>query len=318
MMLVSGLALFAPFAYAQGYNYSYEAVRYYADSGYCGSYYDGGLASLTNAVTNGEGFANTLSSAGYTTSISSWENSAVYNTDTCDSDIADQSMCGDWLYTDTDIASLFYYNTHGTCGYWYTWGASCTPGGTACPNTDAGAQQLCDQFNDKCFPFDNSGAAITCSPDDQAIPSEGEGDHYVSYFSMYWGESTSWAGAGTNGNIDDAVLDMSCPFQASWWMWKRQQTMFAGAHILLGYTSEASGSDFYSSPNRGANFAANIAVDDDYVNYAWHDAVWEDSAYVEGDICTVGLAMDGTNSAAENRLPGESWGDPFDATGNYY
>jgi hypothetical protein len=214
--------------------------------------------SLAHNVQNVEGLYNNMTTTGGVswTKYIEWNNASVW-----DRDMQDPEKVGngaeDNNNMDQSTIALSMFSGHGSCGEWT--GQSCT---TAANCTSPAFGQASPGH---CYknPGSSSGVcayfapryAITCGDSDSF-------GHFanLSNGGAAFGESTSsgsWGGAGTNGNVNMLVMDVSCggtPGQEVNEYWNA----FAGAHIISTVEPSASGSDTLDVSTRGSSLAAQF------------------------------------------------------------
>jgi hypothetical protein len=257
----------------------------------------------------------------------------VWDTDFLDPEASGRSADNDTTNSDQSGAAVGFFSMHGTCNDGSSTTCSshydCLTGG-ACESNGPYTTSFC------VYPTDR-----------YLIVSAYNGhDHYggdVNYSSDYvrWGESShsgGWAGAGTNGSLNWAFVDVSCgvrdPFE-----WTELHGLFAGLHGLgiampvNGDTLDDTGRGYYTAYAYTVNHYGSIAE-------AWRDSLnstpQTDGApcpqgypnYTFGgghgyDLCGANTTMSVNASAyAASAAQGESWyqatSDSSDATGTGY
>ncbi|MDC0746043.1 hypothetical protein [Polyangium mundeleinium] len=315
------VALFCPSHATAGTGVTIESVNDYSQPGCPGP-------SLANSIANGDGFRNGLvTGSGFWTAGLRYVDNGVYDGDFVDPQRSGDSLDHDDLYFDRAGDAISYFTGHGVCNpnagatnVTCTSSAQCTspmPGQSLPGNCKsapgfpgAPAQGLCH--------YNVNRSLYTCST----------GDHYnhsVNYSNTFvkWGESSSagsWAGAGTNGGINLAVLDISCAVLPQF-EWYQLGPLFAGLHIVA--TVMPVNGDLANVASRGSTFASRWAANaSGVVTDAWMETM-NNLPQTLGSACSdytigggrgingcglyVAVTMDSTNSAAQWKMNTESW-----------
>jgi hypothetical protein len=253
------LAGFAP-AFAADTGITIEAVDKYS----CGA--------LSQNKPNVDGFRNRmLAIAGYTAGVR-YTDGLVYPTDFTDP----QKVAGgaDTYNFDRSGDAIAYFSGHGTCNDQTTTSCTTTAG---CP-TLAGLQKRCVRHTDGSSGL--SGRCMYSRPRQIIVDKTGKACQGVDYSTgpVRWGESTNalpanWAGAGTNGGINLAVIDNSCGitpdlYIAEFW------NAFAGISSIASIMPTRQGSDTADVAGRGRAFADRyVANPNSSVGYSWTGSI---------------------------------------------
>jgi len=279
-------------------------VRYYDAS--CGQ---DGSNSLFNACTNAYGFANKLSAAGHTV-VHSYSNTAVYDSDSIESDLI--SGGHDSQYTDVTGTAIEYYSMHGSCGnYDHNLGSCTTDSQCQAAYGSSGLTYRCDTISHTCSGYIPGNASydrqiLTCSQGDTF----GGGANITSQ--MRFGEYSTYPyGYGHNGDANFVVFDTSCPFALPFLVEMNSQ-IFTGLHMELGFSTASSG-DTGDSAVRGTKFATRL-LNNQTVAGAWLDTSrLDDVADSCPGLCTIAMSCDYGSYYATWRINNETFtntGDP--------
>jgi hypothetical protein len=269
--------LFSPLAQAQDAKGLFvEATNLYSA---CNIYPD-----LSNNITNVDGFYNNMT----TTDGISWTksgrytNSLVYDTDFYD---PERVTYGNDTYNfDKAGVAISYYSGHGSCDDQSLHPISCTSNST-CTNY-SGYLGTCTRVpgatTGKCE-YDTPRQATVCSASNDRFGHAA----YYSGGNVRFGESAdsgNWAGAGTNGGINMAIMDVSCGATPEF-MAQQFMPAFAGAHIVASIMPAHVDSDTLDTSDRGGLFAAAFRANPHgSVGMAWLNVVNSAS----GGSCQVG------------------------------
>ena len=301
--------------------------------------------TLGNSIANGDGFIAWMTGAPtpwLTISPSPWTLVIRYPDNlAADADFTDSELnsAGRDLWNfDRPSTAISYFTGHGDC-------------------TDGCSTQSCTNTSSCTTPVAGSRLPGTCrySPmdaprccyltDRQALTSSSfdfnAGRANYTSGPLRWGESTTsgaWAGAGTNGGTNLAVLDISCGVLPPFWSQQLVNAM-AGVHMVA--TILVAGGDTDNVPDRGATFGAMWASNPNgSPAQAWLDTMAslpanEGNACIDrqgnnlgggrgfnGCGCNIVVAMDATANSASDKI-NEDWrdlrSDDRDATGrNFY
>jgi hypothetical protein len=214
--------------------------------------------SLVNNIRNVDGLYNNMTTTGgvsWTKRIR-WTDAAAWDRDMQDPEKAGGNAEDNATMDESSIA-ISMFSGHGTCQEWTT--QSCTTSANCtspafgqsnpghCYRNPGASSGVCAYFAPR--------FAITCGDSDSF-------GHFANLSSggAAFGESSSsgsWAGAGTNGNVNMTIMDVSCgatPGQEVNEYWNA----FAGAHIISTVAPSASGSDTIDVSTRGSSLAAQF------------------------------------------------------------
>lgn len=235
-----------------------------------------GWGDLPNSIADASGFMSGMTQSGSIYSYAhSYTNTSVFTTDFYDPDVTGLSD-NDNTYFDHPDLGISYFAGHGGVGSGTT-GVRCYSGSTCTsPPSGTSLPAFCRRR-----PGDNFGVCaytmltrtlVTGNCNDYATASRGTTGTYVNYSSgsAKWGESTGWAGAGTNGGtnlvvVDASMAELSHRGQEIW-------PAFAGVQILAT-TLDHTG-DTANISDRGGNFAARYRANrNGGVANAWNDAL---------------------------------------------
>lgn len=211
---------------------------------------------LANSIANGTGFMSGMVFPG-----SRWRsnghltNRAVYDTDFVDTEINSQGT--DFLYFDRPGTAVSYFTGHGITDHGCSTVACSTTAACTQPNTATGGGVPRLPGTCRFSPFDTPRC---CYMVDRAAVTRGADDRFggiVNYTGgpIRWGESPQsggWAGAGTNGGTNLAVLDISHGILPTFWY---QTLRNANAGVQLIATLMTAGGDTANVAERGSTFA---------------------------------------------------------------
>lgn len=255
-------------AWAAETRISIEAVDNYS----CGS--------LSNNIPNVDNFRNRmLSIGGYTAGVR-YTNGLVYPTDFTDPQIV--SGGADSSNFDRPGDAIAYFSGHGTCDDQTN--TVCTSN-ASCP-TIAGLQKQCLRFTDSPL----RGRCVYSRPRNIVVDKTGTSCQFVNYSTsgVRWGEDPSagtWAGAGTNGGINLAVIDNSCGITPGMYI-PQLLRAFAGVSSIALIMPTRVGSDTADVANRGRAFADRyVANVNSAVGPSWTDAI---NSVTGGSSCAFG------------------------------
>jgi hypothetical protein len=226
--------------------------------------------SLSNSIANGDGFLQGMTFPGSRFHLNvRWVDKNVWDTDFLDPSANSQG--GDQSNFDTPGTAISYFTGHGFCNSGCSTTSCTTTRACTTPNANAGERMpgTC-RFS----PFDQPRC---CYMVDRAAATAGNADKFngvVNYTSgaTRWGESPSsggWAGAGTNGGTNLAVLDISCGILPTFWF---QALQNANAGVQMVATIMVAGGDTANVADRGSTFASfykaneNSRVSDSWLN----------------------------------------------------
>jgi len=190
--------------------------------------------------------------------LANWKDNDAWDRDLYDSDLL--SGADDNALFDQVGASISFYSGHGVCDDVPNGGTTVSSCTTSSQCTGPGSGQtgpgVCTKGPNRttgtCL-YRTARQAILCSTND------GFG-HFVDYSDgdVALGESTvsgAWRGAGTNGGVNFAALDISCgirPGLEVQGMWNA----FGGIHNIATVMPTTFDSDTADVPDRGPQFAA--------------------------------------------------------------
>ncbi|QDQ25198.1 hypothetical protein FNU76_01855 [Chitinimonas arctica] len=224
--------------------------------------------ALSNDIPNVDNFRNRmLSIAGYTASIR-YVNGLVYPTDFPDPQIVAGNA--DTSNFDRPGDAIAYFSGHGTCDDQTNTACTTTAG---CPDI-AGTQKKCLRFTDSPL----AGRCVYSRPRNIVVDRTGTSCQLVNYSTgaVRWGEDASsgaWAGAGTNGGINLAVIDNSCGITPDLYV-PEMLNAFAGVSSIALIMPTRVGSDTADVANRGRAFADRyVANVNSAVGPSWTDAI---------------------------------------------
>ena len=246
----------APMAQAAETGISIEAVDAYS----CGA--------LSNDIPNVDNFRNRmLSIAGYTAGVR-YTNGLVWPTDFTDPEKV--SGGADTFNFDRAGDAISYFSGHGTCDDQTSTACTTTAG---CPNV-AGTEKRCLRFTDSPL----SGRCVYSRPRNIVVDRTGSACQFVDYSSgtVRLGEDPSagaWAGAGTNGGVNLAVIDNSCGITPDLYR-PELFNAFAGASTISLIMPTRVGSDTADVSGRGRAFADRyVANPNSAVAPAWAESI---------------------------------------------
>jgi hypothetical protein len=254
---VASICLLANSAFA-GTGITIEAVNTY--EAVCGN--------LPNEIANADNFRNRMLSRPGFTAGERWVETDVFATDFTDVIFGgDDSSAGFDRSSFRDAISFFA--GHGECKF--TSSQACTAS-AQCTSPLAGTM-----LPGICLRFTSSPLQGRCmyNKDRSIISNQNSLCTSSFYPNMRWGESTvqSWAGAGTDGGVNFAVVDNSCPVQPDLFF-QNLQGVFAGLSTFAGVMPTRNGSDGVSIPNRGHAFAAGYIVNENSsIAQSWWNAI---------------------------------------------
>jgi hypothetical protein len=209
--------------------------------------------ALSNNKANVDGFRNRmLAISGYTAGVR-YTDSLVYPTDFTDP----QRVSGgaDTYNFDRPADAIAYFSGHGTCNDQTTTSCTTTAG---CPSI-SGLQKRCLRHTDGGSGL--SGRCVYSRPRQIIVDKTGKSCQSVDYSTgpVRWGESTTaspggWAGAGTNGGINLAVVDNSCGITPDLYV-PELVNAFAGVSTIALIMPTRVGSDTADASDRGRAYA---------------------------------------------------------------
>jgi hypothetical protein len=253
---------------AQEIRITLEAVDAYS----CGA--------LSNNIANVDNFRNQmLSIPGYTFGVR-FANSGVFPTDFTDPEAV--SGAADTFNFDRPGDAIAYFSGHGTCDDQTNTACTSTAG---CPDI-AGVQKRCLRFTDSPL----AGRCVYSHPRNIVVDRTGTSCQFVNYSTdgVRWGEDPSaggWAGAGTNGGINLAVIDNSCGITPDLFV-PELLNAFSGVSTIALIMPTRVGDDTADVANRGRAFADRyVANRHSAVAPSWADAI---NSVTGGSSCAFG------------------------------
>ncbi len=123
----------------------------------------------------------------------------------------------------------------------------------------------------------------------------------VNYSSnVRWGESPvygAWGGAGTDGGVNFAVLDVSCGVTPNMWV-SQLNNMNVGLSTVATIMPTSVGSDTADSSNRGSSFANRFKTNKNSpIAWAWRDSI---NSTTGGSSCFLGGGSKGIHGCGAN------------------
>jgi len=233
-----------------------EAVNKYS----CGA--------LSNNIVNVDNFrSRMLSIPGYTAGLR-YTDGLVFPSDFIDPEKVPGNF--DTFNFDRPGDAISYFSGHGTCNDQSS--TACTSA-AACPDV-AGVQKRCLRFAENPL----QGRCVYSRPRSIVVDRTGTSCQSVNYTNggVAWGEDPtagSWAGAGTNGGINLAVIDNSCGITPDLYVPELLST-FAGVSTIALIMPTRVGDDTADSADRGRAFADRyVANPNSAVAPSWADAI---------------------------------------------
>jgi hypothetical protein len=255
-LVVASGCLIAASARAAETGITIEAVNKYS----CGA--------LSNNIVNVDNFrSRMLSIAGYTAGVR-YTDGLVYPSDFIDPERA--SGGADTFNFDRPGDAIAYFSGHGRCDDQTS--TACTSA-AACPDV-AGVQKRCLRHAENPL----QGRCVYSRPRTIVVDRTGTSCQSVNYTSggVAWGEDATagaWAGAGTNGGVNLAVIDNSCGITPDLYVPELLGT-FAGVSTIALIMPTRVGSDTADSADRGRAFADRyVANPNSAVGPSWTDAI---------------------------------------------
>ncbi|PHV12969.1 hypothetical protein [Chitinimonas sp. BJB300] len=236
--------------------------------------------ALSNDIPNVDNFrTRMLSIGGYTAGLR-YVNGLVYPTDFTDPQVL--SGGADTFNFDRTGDAIAYFSGHGTCDDQTN--TACTTN-AGCP-TVAGLQKQCLRFTDSPL----TGRCVYSRPRNIVVDKTGSSCQLVNYSTggVRWGEDPTagtWAGAGTNGGINLAIIDNSCGITPGMYIPQLLKT-FAGVSSIALIMPTRVGSDTADVANRGRAFADRyVANVNSAVGPSWTSAI---NSVTGGSSCAFG------------------------------
>jgi hypothetical protein len=248
--------------------------------------------ALSNNIANVDNFRNRmLSIAGFSAGVR-YTNGLVYPTDFTDP----ERVAGgaDTFNFDRTGDAIAYFSGHGTCDDQTNTVCTTTAG---CPAI-SGLQQRCLRHTDNPL----QGRCVYSRPRNIVVDRTGNSCQLVDYSTttVRWGEDATagtWAGAGTNGGINLAVIDNSCGITPDLYI-PETLNAFAGVSTLALIMPTRVGSDTADVANRGRAFAdAYVANPNSAVAPAWANSI---NAVTGGSACAFGGGNHGVVGCGAN------------------
>jgi hypothetical protein len=218
--------------------------------------------SLINDQANVAGLINNMNSG---SGVSwplwvNWGNQSVWDRDFVDSDLAASGQ--DNVGFDPPGAAISMFSGHGTCNDFNISGNTCSAGNASsrCTTPNVAMGQSTAAVSCTKGPNRSTGTCLYRAPKSILTCSSSDAFGHAATFSnglVRFGESATsggWAGAGTNGGVNFAILDISCPVRPGLegaMMWNA----FAGVHSIATIMPTTWDSDTRDDGLRGFNFA---------------------------------------------------------------
>jgi hypothetical protein len=208
-----------------------------------------------------------LSISGYTAGVR-FTDSLVFPTDFTDP----QKVSGgaDTFNFDRPGDAIGYFSGHGTCDDQTN--TSCTSN-AGCPNV-AGTQKRCLRFTDSPL----RGRCVYSRPRSIVVDKTGTSCQSVNYSTdgVAWGEDPTagaWAGAGSNGGINFAVIDNSCGITPDLYI-PEMLGAFAGVSTIALIMPTRVGDDTADVSSRGRAFADRyVANRNSSIARSWAESI---------------------------------------------
>jgi hypothetical protein len=235
---------------------------------------------LSNNKSNVDNFRNRmLSISGYTAGVR-YTDGLVYPTDFTDPERV--SGGADTSNFDRPGDAIAYFSGHGTCDDQTN--TACTSA-ASCPNV-AGTEKRCLRFTDNPL----QGRCVYSRPRSIVVDKTGTSCQNVNYSTdgVAWGEdptSGPWAGVGTNGGVNFAVIDNSCGITPDLYF-PELLNAFAGVSTIALIMPTRVGSDTADTADRGRAFADRyVANRNSAIAPSWADSI---NSVTGGDSCAFG------------------------------
>jgi hypothetical protein len=235
---------------------------------------------LANNIANVDNFRDRmLSVSGYTSGVR-YTNGLVWTTDFTDAERVTGGA--DTSNFDRSGDAIAYFSGHGNCDDQSNTACTTTAG---CPDV-AGTEKRCLRFTDSPL----AGRCVYSRPRTIIVDRTGSACQNVDYSTttVRWGEDSSagsWAGAGTNGGINLAVVDNSCGITPDLFV-PELLNAFAGVSTIALIMPTRVGDDTADVANRGRAFADRyVANENSAVGPAWTDAI---NSVTGGTACAFG------------------------------
>lgn len=282
-----------------------------------------GVCDLPNSIANGSGFVSTITTTGAFTRDLAYTNSSVFDTDFVDPERAGGVNDSDTWNFDRSSDAIAYFTGHGgseqaTSGTCNT-SADCTS-----PPPGASGHGFCRASppNYKYCMYASPRSLLTSSSYDKRGHYIYYGDGKTALGEGYWGNIF---GAGTNGGVNLAVLDVSHGVTAMFWN-EELTPAFAGLHLLA--TIMPINGDTANMPNRGSTYASQYLVNPNgsvamawletlnslpqYGPWACGSATWNDYTYggghgINGCGCNFIMSVDSSSYWSNWHINNETW-----------
>ncbi|HKU38833.1 MAG TPA: hypothetical protein VJR89_11820, partial [Polyangiales bacterium] len=109
--------------------------------------------------------------------------------------------------------------------------------------------------------------------------------------------SANWSGAGTNGNLNDVALSISCGATPNMWI-QQYAAMFAGINLIHTVMPTRVGNDTHDTSTRGQSFAAQyVANNTSSIGASWSNAL---NTTTGGNNCVFGGGGHGISGCGAN------------------
>jgi hypothetical protein len=300
--LAAAVCVVVSVARADNTGISIEAVDVYS----CGQ--------LSQNVPNIDNFRNTMLSIGGFTAGVRYTNSLVFPTDFTDPEISPGSA--DTFNFDRPGDAISYFSGHGTCDDQTSTSCTTTAG---CP-TISGLNKRCLRYTEGPI----TGRCAYSRPRTLVVDRTGTSCQWIDYSTgpTLWGEdpnSGSWAGGGTNGGINFAIIDNSCGITPDMYWDELGGNVFGGISSIGIIMPTRVGSDTADVASRGQAWASRYTAN---VNSAaapmWADAINSVTGVsgcqfgggnhgIVGCGANIAFSMDTTQARAEYSNRTESW-----------
>jgi len=238
--------------------------------------YNTACGRLSNNIANVDNFRNRMLSIPGCTAGARWTDANVWTTDFTDPQVV--AGGDDSSNFDQSGDAIAYFSGHGTCDDQTN--TACTSA-ASCPN-GAGVEKRCLRFTDNPL----AGRCVYSRPRNIVIDSCQNADYSTN--GVRWGEDPSaggWAGAGTNGGINLAVIDNSCGITPDLFI-PELINAFAGVSTIALIMPTRVGDDTADVANRGRSFADRyVANVHSSVGPSWTDAI---NSVTGGSACAFG------------------------------
>lgn len=244
------------------------------------NYGDGECRDLPYSIANVDNFRNQmLSISGYTAGIRQTDELVL------PADFTDpERIAGgiDTIRFDRPGDAISYFSGHGSCD---------DQTNTACTST-AGCSDIA-ALEKRCLRYTDSplqGRCVYSRPRNIVVDQTGTSCQLVNYSTngVRWGEDPSagsWAGAGTNGGINFAVIDNSCGITPDLYI-PELLNAFAGISTIALIMPTRVGDDTADVANRGRAFADRyVANVNSAIAPSWTDAI---NSVAGGSSCAFG------------------------------